>query len=83
MTKPLLIEVRGDAGYVRYSEEPVVETLDVLPSCSVAADIDHIGRVVGIEILFVDNRKNLAAAHAFAKSRNLAFPRDLSGTVAD
>lgn len=81
MTKPIAVEVREGAGYIRYRTGQPVSTLDVLSSCSVAADIGDEGQVLGIEILDVGSAEQVDAARAFAKLRDLAFPRDLAGAL--
>jgi hypothetical protein len=81
MIEPIVVEVRRGAGYVRYLEDDVAGTLDVTPTCSVAADVNASEQVVGIEVLDVASPEQLSAAKAFARERGLGFPRDLSGAL--
>lgn len=73
MKQPIQIEDNGTAGYVHYSREQIVQTIDVRPDCAVAADLDANDEIVGIEYLGFD-RDILDAARDFAESKGLAFP---------
>lgn len=81
MKQPIAVEVREGAAYVRYAEAPVARTQDVTETGSVAADVDDADNVLGIEILDVIDKTQLARASSFARQRGLAFPRDLSGVL--
>jgi preprotein translocase subunit Sec61beta len=82
MTGPIAVEVREGAGYIRYSNSDIAQTIDIVPSCSVAADLAVDGTVVGIEILDVASNDQVEAASRFAAAHSLAFPRDLNGALA-
>ncbi len=84
MDKPIEIRVDAvaNAGYVRYRNGEVDETIDVHPTGAVAADVDVDGNVIGIEILAVDREELLVLAAQYATARGLAFPRDLAGVFA-
>jgi uncharacterized protein YuzE len=82
MTQPIAVEIREGAGYVRYRDDKVVETIDVTETCSVAADVNAEHEVVGIEILDVAVPWQLDAAKTFAHEHGLLFPRNLAGAVA-
>ena len=81
MTLPIAVEVRGGAGYIRYRDDAIVQTVEVTPTCSVAADLNAQGDVVAIEVLDVAVLEQLVAAKDFAAASGLAFPRDLSGAL--
>jgi hypothetical protein len=52
-TQPIEVRVTDGVGYVRYGDDAAIaETQDVIPSCSVAADLDASGQIIAIEILF-------------------------------
>jgi len=74
------IDVQSDAGYVRYTDEPIVNTIDVWKHGQVAADIDAQGEVVGIELLGFD-APTIANAVKFATDRGLLFPSHLAAAV--
>jgi uncharacterized protein YuzE len=79
------IAVRVDlvvlAAYVSYTPGPSVETVDLEESGSVAYDVDASGAVSGIEVLHILEPGQIEMARDFAKTRDLKFPRDLTGTV--
>jgi hypothetical protein len=81
MMQPKVVEVRGGAGYVRYRDDKVVETMDITETCEVAADVNADHEVVAIEILDVADRDQLEAAKTFAAARGLGFPRDLAALL--
>lgn len=81
MNEPISVEVRGGAGYVRYSEDPVASTVDVNETGSVAADVTESGAVVGIEVLDLVDRAQVQLAQSYASEKGLAFPRDLAGVL--
>lgn len=83
MRLPIVVEVREGAGYVRYSNDLPAQTLDLMKSCSVAADLGTGNDVVGIEILDVASPEQVDVARRFARERNLGFPRDLSGALVE
>jgi uncharacterized protein YuzE len=78
------IDVRTDlsvrAAYIEYAPALSVGTVDLTETGSVAYDVDAAGNVVGIEILGIDHLERIDIARVFAASRDLAFPRDLTGT---
>jgi len=83
MTQP--INVRTDlsvkAAYVEYATALSVSTVDLTDTGSVAYDVDADGNVVGIEVLGFEHPERVAIAREFAASRDLAFPRDLTGVL--
>jgi uncharacterized protein YuzE len=83
MTQPII--VRADlvtrAAYVGYLPGPSVQTIDLNETGSVAYDIDEAGAVIGIEIVGFDSPDRVQLAREFARDRQLAFPRDVSGTL--
>jgi uncharacterized protein YuzE len=83
MRLPIVIEVRDGAGYIRYRNDEAAETIDLMASCSVAADVNEDREVIGIEILDVASPGQLEAAHRFARERGLGFPRDLTGALVE
>jgi hypothetical protein len=83
MTLPIAIEVHEGAGYVRYRDDEVASTIDLMESCSVAADVASNDDVIGIEILDIASDDQLEVAKRFALERGLGFPRDLAGALVD
>lgn len=83
MIEPMSVRVdlQAKAGYIRYSEGRIVQTIDVWSDGWVAADVDEEGTVVGIEVLGLDE-ETLGHARAFAKEKGLAFPANLQGVRA-
>lgn len=75
MIKPETVEVDGEveAAYIRYTRRDVAETIDVWGEGTVAADVDSIGNVIGIEVLSFDEQ-TLSHARVFAQEHDLAFP---------
>lgn len=83
MRMPTFVEVdlQNRLAYVSYSSEPrVSETIDVWHEGQVAADLDDVGAVVGIEVLSLDE-ETLQHARVFAAERNLAFPANLADAL--
>lgn len=82
MTQPIEVRVTEGVGYVRYGDEATIaETQDVIPSCSVAADLDASGQIIGIEILFPSDAAIVTVARDYAHQHGLAFPLDFSGVL--
>lgn len=72
----IAIDEEADAGYVRYANAVVAETVEVYEEGTVAADLDAGGNVIGIELLgFTDDI--LASARAYASDHDLVFPAEL------
>ena len=82
MTSPISIRVdlQAKAAYINYSDEAVVDTIDVWEDGQVAADIDMNGKVIGIEVLGFDD-ETLRQAHAYAEKNGLGFPANLAGVL--
>lgn len=83
MTEPISVRVDLEvpAAYVKYSKSSSVETRDVVAGGAVTYDVDEFGRIVGLEILWLDEAAHVEAAREFATSHDLAFPRDLRGNL--
>lgn len=81
MKPPIAVEVHDASAYLSYSNDAVAKTLDLMASCSVAADVSATGEVVGIEVLDITDRKQLEVAREFAREKGLGFPRDLAGAL--
>jgi hypothetical protein len=78
---PIAVEINNGSAYVRYSEQRVAATLDLDPSCSVAADMAGDDTVIGIELLDVDDEDQMCIARTFAIFHRLEFPNELSATT--
>jgi uncharacterized protein YuzE len=76
MAAPIHLAIDLEAGvcYVRYLDAPVARTIEVPPSATVAADLDEHGAVIGIEIVRLGDRGDVARARRFAEERALSFP---------
>ena len=83
MTLPIAVEVREGAGYIRYLDDKTAQTVDLMDSCSVAADMNAEHAVIGIEILDVASPEQLRIAQRFALKHGLGFPRDLTGALVE
>ena len=83
VTLPIAVEVHEGAGYIRYRDEKVAQTVDLMETGSVAADITADAKVIGIEILDIASAEQIDIAQRFAHDRGLGFPRDLSGVIVD
>lgn len=83
MILPIAVEVREGAGYIRYLDDKPAETVDLMKSCSVAADVNADRGVIGIEILDIASPEQILVAKRFAREHNLGFPRDLTGTLVE
>jgi hypothetical protein len=72
MAAPIHLAIDLEAGvcYVRYLDAPVARTIEVPPSATVAADL----AVIGIEIVRLGDRGDVARARRFAEERALSFP---------
>lgn len=83
MKEPIEVTVMSGSAYIRYREagEIVGPTRDVIPSGSVAADMNASGDIVGLEVLDVIDPTQVVAARDFARANGLAFPRDLAGVL--
>ncbi len=83
MTEPLSVRVdlAVPAAYVKYSKSTPVETRTVVEGGAVAYDLDDVGAIVGLEVLWFDDPAHVEAARAFATQHRLAFPRDLRGNL--
>ncbi len=81
MTQPIAVTVSKGAAYIRYRDDDVARTLDLIPTASVAADLDNAGRVVGIEILDIASAAQVDTARRYASERALAFPREINGVT--
>ncbi len=83
MTEPINVNVdlAVRAAYVEYADESSVETIELNEAGSVAYDLDADGNVVGIEVLGIERPEQIEIARAFARTHDLAFPRDLSGNL--
>ena len=76
------VDLEAQAGYVRYHALPAGERArSKRISEDVVADYRENGELLGLELLALDGAA-MDQARTFAASRNLAFPRDLSGEVA-
>jgi len=84
MIQPRQVTITDGSAYIRYTPEklPVVETREILSGGSVASDLDAEGRIIGIEILDVTEASQLSAVREYARTNDLAFPRDLAGAIA-
>ena len=82
MTQPIEVRVTDGVGYVRYGDEELIaETHEIIPSCSVEADLDATGQIVGIEILFPSDAAIVTIARDYAHQHGLVFPLDFSGVL--
>jgi len=81
MTQPQAVTVSKGAAYIRYRDDNVARTVDLIPAASVAADLDHAGRIVGIEILDIASSTQVDIARRYATEHELAFPRDINGVT--
>ena len=79
MTQPISVRVDVEipAAYIKYSKSASVETRDVFENGAVAYDLDQAGSIVGLEILWFNEKAHVEAAGVFAEQHDLAFPRDL------
>lgn len=82
MMKPasIRVDLKAEAAYVKYTDEGIVNTVDVWEDGQVAADIAANGAIVGIELLGFD-AETLARAREYAKTNGLGFPVDLAGVL--
>lgn len=82
MKKPHTMEIdfKAHAGYVRYSGDKIVGTIDVWADGQVAADLNTSDEIVGVEILGFD-QETLDEARRFAVTRGLIFPIDAHGVL--
>lgn len=83
MKLPIAVEVREGAGYIRYLDDKPTETVDLMKSCSVAADVNADRGVIGIEILDIASPEQILVAKRFARDHDLGFPRDLTGALVE
>ncbi len=83
MTEPISVRVDLEvpAAYVKYSQSNSAETREIVEGGAVAYDLDEVGAIVGVEVLWIDDPAHIEAARAFAAQHNLAFPRDLGGNL--
>ncbi len=83
MTEPISVRVDLEvpSAYVKYSKSASIETRDIVGGGAVAYDLDELGVIVGLEVLWIDDPGHIEAARAFAGQHNLAFPRDLGGNL--
>ncbi len=84
MTKPIHVRVDLEVGaaYVKYAAGPSVSTIDLAENGSVAYDVNAAGEIMGIDVLAIHLPEQIAIAQKFAAEHELAFPRDLAGTLA-
>jgi len=78
MMHPIDVEIDDEAGagYIRYAEGNIAETVEVWEEGAVAADVDSSGNILGIEVLGFDEEL-LSHARVFAAENDLIFPARL------
>lgn len=83
MTEPISVRVDLEvpAAYVKYSKNSSAETREIVEGGAVCYDLDEVGAIVGLEVLWINDPAHVEAARAFAAQHNLAFPRDLGGNL--
>ena len=75
MKNPIEVVVnrQSNSAVISYSQNEVIETLDIWGEGTVAADVDADGAIIDIEVLDLAPEV-LARARAYAEERDLAFP---------
>jgi uncharacterized protein YuzE len=72
--KNVEVDLEAGAAYIYYGEGTVAKQRDVTETGSVSVDFDAENRVIGIEVLWIDDPAQVAIARQWALEHGLAFP---------